>query len=342
MRTVKLLVGALLAGAVVVHLGTGAVVDGLRAVSAGALAAALGIGLVTTAAAAARWCLVARGVGLQLDFPRALADCYRAQFLNSVLPAGVLGDVHRAVDHGRRNADVARGVRAVVIERVAGQVVVVAACAVVLVVVPNPVRDLLDPVTVLWVLAVVAAVALGAAPFVRRRTAAVVPAQRSADPVSSRGRTVAALGGVVGALGTDLRAGLFRRRTGPGVVVCSLVATAGHLALLAVAAGPVAPVEVLLPLLALALLAMGLPLNVGGWGPREAVMAAAFGAAGLGAATGLAAAVTYGVLALVSCAPGLGVLLLGRVALTRPAQRDTAGTPNSARLTYRTRPASVA
>ncbi|WP_018334465.1 lysylphosphatidylglycerol synthase domain-containing protein [Actinomycetospora chiangmaiensis] len=314
----KLGVGVLLVAAVVAHLGAGAVLDGLRAVSVGAVAAALGIGSVTTAAAAARWCLVARGVGLRLGFGRALADCYRAQFLNSVLPAGVLGDVHRAVDHGRRNADVARGVRAVVLERVAGQVVVVAACAVLLVVLPGPVRDLIDPVTVLWVLAVVAAVALAAVPLVRARG-----------------------GGALSTVGADLRAGLLTRRTGPGVVGCSVVATAGHLALLAVAAGPVAPVGELLPLLALALLAMGLPVNVGGWGPREAVMAAAFGAAGLGAATGLAAAVTYGVLALVSCAPGLG-LLLGRVALPRPVEGDTAAAPNSARCVSRTGPASVA
>lgn len=319
MKLLKLLVGALLVGAVVLHLGTGAVVDGLRAVSGGAVAAALGLGLVTTAAAAARWVLVARGVGLRLDFGRALADCYRAQFLNSVLPAGVLGDVHRAVDHGRRNADVARGVRAVVIERVAGQVVVVAVCAALLVVLPGPVRDLVDPVTVLWALALVGVVVLALAPLVGRRP-----------------------GGALSTAAADLRAGLLRRGTGPGVVGCSVVATAGHLALLAVAAGPVAPVAVLLPLLALALLAMGLPLNVGGWGPREAVMAAAFGAAGLGAAAGLSAAVTYGVLALVSCAPGLVVLLLGRVGLSRPVQRDTAAPPNSARLTYRTRPASVA
>nr|WP_281376426.1 lysylphosphatidylglycerol synthase domain-containing protein [Actinomycetospora corticicola] len=373
------MVGALLVGAVVVHLGTGAVLDGLRAVSGGAVLAALGIGLVTTAAAAARWCLVARGVGLRLRFPRALADCYRAQFLNSVLPAGVLGDVHRAVDHGRRNADVARGVRAVVIERVAGQVVVVAACAVLLIALPAPVRDRVEPVTVLWVLAVAAAVALAVVPWVRRRPDVVVPAQRTGSapgsvpgsvPVSVPGQRTGPMAGsavgssragqvagpaaasgrgwvdpvvrAVAAFGADLRAGLFRRGTGPGVVVLSLVATAGHLALLAVAAGPVAPVEVLLPLLALALLAMGLPINVGGWGPREAMMAASFGAAGLGAAAGLTAAVTYGVLALVSCAPGLGVLLLGRVALPRPADRDTAAVPNSGRLTYRTRPASVA
>ncbi|MEJ2868168.1 lysylphosphatidylglycerol synthase domain-containing protein [Actinomycetospora sp. OC33-EN08] len=317
MKVLKLVVGAALVVAVTAHLGTGAVVDGLRAVSGPSVLAALALGFVTTAACAARWCLVARGVGLRLAFGRALADCYRAQFLNSVLPAGVLGDVHRAVDHGRRNADVGRGVRAVVIERVAGQVVVVATCAVLLVALPGPVHGLVDPATVLTVLAVVAAVAIGVAPLLRRR-------------------------GVFGSLATDLRDGLFRRGTGPGVVGWSLLATAGHLALLAVAAGPVAPVGTLLPLLALALLAMGLPLNVGGWGPREAVLAAAFGAAGLGAATGLAAAVTYGVLALVSCLPGLGVLLLGRVALTRPAQRDAAAPANSPRFTDRVPRASVA
>ncbi|MDL5156591.1 lysylphosphatidylglycerol synthase transmembrane domain-containing protein [Actinomycetospora termitidis] len=329
MRFVKLLVGALLVAAVVVHLGTGAVVDGLRAVSGSSLAAALVIGFVTTAASAARWCLVARGVGLRLAPGRALADCYRAQFLNSVLPAGVLGDVHRAVDHGRRNADVARGVRAVVIERVAGQVVVIATCAALLVALPSPARELVDPVTVLTVLAVVVAVAL----------AVVSLASRSRRPVAARLRRGRAM---AESFVDDLRDGLLRRGTGPGVVGLSLVATVGHLALLAVAAGPVAPLGTLLPLLALALLAMGLPVNVGGWGPREAAMAAAFGAAGLGAEAGLTAAVTYGVLALVSCLPGAGVLLLGRIALPRPAQADAAAPANSPRLTYRTRPASVA
>ena len=59
----------------------------------------------------------------------------------------------------------------------------------------------------------------------------------------------------------------------------------------------------------LALLAMGVPLNIGGWGPREGVAALVFGAAGLGAALGLTTAVVYGVLALVASLPGAGVLL---------------------------------
>ena len=85
--------------------------------------AALVIGLLTTVLSAWRWCLVARRLGLDLPVPAAVADCYRALFLNVVLPAGVLGDVHRAVSHGRRSGNVGRGVRAVVLERFAGQVV---------------------------------------------------------------------------------------------------------------------------------------------------------------------------------------------------------------------------
>src|SRR5882757_2156567 len=121
----RLLVGVGILAALVARLGTGAVLDGVRAIDTGSVLAALGIGLLTTVFSAWRWCLVARGLGLRLPLAAAVADCYRAVFLNSVLPAGVLGDVHRAVSHGRQAGDVGRGVRAVVLERLAGQVVLV-------------------------------------------------------------------------------------------------------------------------------------------------------------------------------------------------------------------------
>ena len=84
-------------------LGAQAFVDGLAAIGVGSVLAALGLGLLTTVASAARWCIVARGLGLRLPLAAAVADCYRAVFLNSVLPAGVLGDVHRAVGYGRQH-----------------------------------------------------------------------------------------------------------------------------------------------------------------------------------------------------------------------------------------------
>ena len=317
MKVAKLLVGAAVVVAVVVHLGTGAVLEGVRAVSPTTLLAALGLGVVTTAASAARWCVVARGLGLEIGFGPAVADCYRAQFLNSVLPAGVLGDVHRAVESGRRRGDLAGGVRAVVLERVAGQVVVVVVSVVVLLAVPSPVRGLLGELgrAVRAAGTVTVAVVLGLAGIPRVRRA-------------------------LAGLAVGIRAGLLDVRTGPAVLGLSLVAMAGHLALLDVAASAVgvraAPAE-LAPLLLLSLLSMGLPLSVGGWGPREATTAAAFGVAGLGADTGLATAVAFGVLALVSTLPGLGVLVLGR--MTQPR---AAAPPNSVRATIRARRTSVA
>jgi hypothetical protein len=112
-----------------------------------------------------------------------------------------------------------------------------------------------------------------------------------------------------------MRAALLSRRNGPGVLGSSVVVLAGHLALFLLAArtaGVGAPPLTLLPLAVLALLAMSLPLNVGGWGPREGVTAWAFAAAGLGAGSGLAVAVVYGVLSLAASLPGAAVVVAAR------------------------------
>ena len=69
----------------------------------------------------------------------------------------------------------------------------------------------------------------------------------------------------------------------------------------------------LIPLVLLALLAMVLPANVAGFGPREGVAAWAFAAAGLTATQGVATAVVYGALALVSSLPGAAVLVIRRM-----------------------------
>ena len=54
------------------------------------------------------------------------------------------------------------------------------------------------------------------------------------------------------------------------------------------------------------LVAMGLPLNVAGWGPREGAAGWAFGVAGLGTTGGVGTAVVYGVIALVASPAGCG------------------------------------
>ena len=117
-------------------LGTGPFLDGLRAVDSGALAAASGLAVLTTACCAWRWRIVARGLGSELGLRTAVAAYYRSIFLNVTLPGGVLGDVDRAMRHGKDAGDVGRGVRAVVLERTAGQIVVLTVGLVVLVTAP--------------------------------------------------------------------------------------------------------------------------------------------------------------------------------------------------------------
>ncbi|MEU7841160.1 lysylphosphatidylglycerol synthase transmembrane domain-containing protein [Micromonospora sp. NPDC049114] len=286
--------GVGLLAALLWQVGGGPFLAGVRLINAPALAAALLIGVLTTVCAAWRWSLVAGGLGVRLPLATAVAHCYRAVFLNATLPGGVLGDVHRAVRHGRDAGDVSRGIRAVVWERTAGQVVLVAVALVVLAAFPSPVRPYLPAAAGLLL-------ALGLAVVLLARCLPDAGRSRWARGV----RTAVA----------DVRSGLLARRTWLGVLVASAVMVAGHLAtflLAARTAGSDAPLTRLLPLTLLALLAMGLPLNVAGFGPREGVAAWVFGAAGLSAAEGVATATVYGALVLVASLPGAAVLLARR------------------------------
>ena len=287
------------------RLGTGVFLDGLRRIDGPALLAALAIGAVTTVLSAWRWQLVARGLRIRLPLGEAVADYYRALFLNAALPGGVLGDVHRAVRHGQSTGDMGRGVRAVVLERVAGQIALAVVGGAVLLTMDSPVlaeaRHLAP---------VVGLAALGA-------LAVVVALRMNRAPSTRRGRVLRATLG-------EAREALLSRRNWPGVALSSAVVLAGHLGMFVLAAriaGSGASVAVLLPLAVLALLAMGLPLNIGGFGPREGVTAWAFAAMCLGAGAGLATAIVYGVLSFVASLPGAVVLVIRWYqGLPRPAE----------------------
>ena len=277
------------------RLGTGVFLDGLRRIDGAGVLVALGIGLLTTVFSAWRWCLVARGLGIRLPVGRAVADYYRALFLNAALPGGVVGDVHRAVRHGQDEGSMGRAVRAVVLERTAGQLVLAVVGVVVLVTVENPVLRQTREFGELLGVAVLAALALGA----------VLRLRRGGPGTSRRHRAMRKLA-------EEVRQTLLSRANAPGVLISSVLVLAGHIGMFVVAAriaGSAAPALELVPLGLLALIAMGLPLNVGGWGPREGVTAWAFGAAGLGASMGLTVAVIYGVLSLVASLPGAVVLV---------------------------------
>ncbi|MEP9361601.1 lysylphosphatidylglycerol synthase domain-containing protein [Nocardioides sp. CN2-186] len=246
MRWPKVLGGLTILAVVVWRVGAGPFADAARAVNPVALVAAVAITAVTTLCCAWRWQRVASGFGDDVPLGTAVAAYYRSQFLNSTLPGGVLGDVHRAFRHG---------VSGVAAERTLGQVVQVVATGAILLVGPFPPG------------AIVAGVAVVAAAV-----------------------------------------------RWPVVVLTSLVAASGHVAVFLVAAwavGTDASVTELVPLALVVMLAAAIPLNVAGWGPREGAAAWAFAGAGLGASQGATVAVAYGVLALVATLPGAVVLTRG-------------------------------
>ncbi|HEY0643111.1 MAG TPA: lysylphosphatidylglycerol synthase domain-containing protein [Nocardioides sp.] len=292
------LAGAAIPALVVWRVGSGPVVDGVRALDLEVLLLGLAVAVVTTVACAWRWHLVARELGVAVELPAAVAACYRAQLLNTVLPGGVLGDVHRGVVHGRSTGETGRALRAVAWERFAGQAVQAVVALVLLALLPSPVRPLLPWASLMVVVCV---------------TAVVVALRRTPDRDTWWSRAARVVR-------EDVRLALLVRRSWPGIVVASVVALGGYVAtyvLAARAVGVDAPLTTLLPIVVAVLVVAGVPLNLAGWGPREGMAAWAFAAAGLGAGTGVATAVAYGTIVLVANLPGAVVLL--RDGLRRPA-----------------------
>ena len=295
-RRIGLLLLRLAAGVTVLwflvrQVGAAPFEDGLRAVTWPAVVAAVAITVLTTVCSAWRWRVVARALGISIGLPAATGAYYRSLFLNSVLPGGILGDVHRAVTHGRRAGDVTRGLRAVAWERLCGQVIQAMVTAIVLLTMPSPVRPALP--YILAGMVVIAGCAALVMVWATRRG-------RSRLPRAAR------------ALADDLRGGLLAPDVWPRIVLASVLVVAGHTATFVIAAqvaGSTAPLGELIALLMVVQVAMVIPLGIGGWGLREGAAAWAFGAAGLGAATGVTVTTLYAVLMLAAVAPGAGLLL---------------------------------
>lgn len=267
------------------QLGAAPFLDGLRSTTLVALAAGAVITAGTTWCCAVRWSLLAGRLQVAVAVPEAYRACYRAQFLNVTLPAGILGDVHRAIRHGRDAGALARALRSVFWDRVTGQVVQVALAAVAVLMLPGAVRN--------WVLGLllvgVVVAGLGCAAVAGRRPGRALARELRAVPGAP---------------------GVWQR-----VAALSALAVGGHLLAFVVAArsvGVAAPLVELVPLGLVVLTASAVPLSIAGWGPREGGAAWIFGAVGLGTETGVAVAVVYGVMVLVATLPG--ALLLRRPA----------------------------
>jgi glycosyltransferase 2 family protein len=287
-RATRAVIGIGVLVAVIAQVGTGPFLHGLLSVDGRTIAAALLLAAIATTAAAWRWRLIAIRLGVALRWPTAIAMYYRSQFLNTVLPGGVVGDVHRAVAHGQNVENIRQTTRAVVIERTAGQVVQLAMAVIILSWFGAQFQGFLVAWLVIGLGAIAVAVLVTAAASARGRGALLHEVR-------------------------ELRAGLGSVRTCAQVVIASVIVVACHVATFTIATAAVGVGVPPLRMLALAivvLLGSSIPLNIGGWGPREGVAGWAFALAGFGASAGVAASTLFGVLCIVSVAPGAIVAVI--------------------------------
>jgi len=249
------------------------------------IAAALGLGLVATTAQALRWRAVTIGLAPARDLPagRALLECYRAVFLNTALPGGLAGDAVRA--WRQRHCS---GTEHPDLRLAAGTVVV----------------ERLTGTVLLF--------------------AAAALTTLTALPVDPR---LGAATGVVAVAAAVLAAPGWVRLPGRArwaVLGWSALALAAWVALITIAADRLGTTHGrdVVPLALIVLAGSSIPLGFAGFGPRETAAAVGYAAAGLPAASGVATAAGFGVLAVVSVLPG-GLVLL--VDILRNARTGRAG-----------------
>lgn len=241
------------------------------------LAAALGP--VQVVLSAIRWRMVSQRLGAPLPGRTATAEYALSTLLNLVLPGGVGGDVLRTWrTHRRLEVPGIVAIQATLIERGIGQGVVVAAALGGLLAWPLLQTGQARPPGALPGVAVLAVILAGVV--------------CSPMPLSAQIRR--ALHGEV--LSHALLSGAIVGSYIAGLALCAL-------ALSAPVSGAV------LTVFALILLAMSLPISVGGWGLRETAAVALLPTLGWSGEAALAVAGLYGLSTLIGALPGALVLL---------------------------------
>jgi len=243
-----------------------------------------------TVLAAERWRLTAGSLGLPLRRGHALREYYLAQLVNSTVPGGVVGDAGRAV-RSREQAGLAVAAQAVVVERFAGQVALLATMAIAVTVTTLAPGGLDWPA---WMLGLAATVTLASLALVGLLLAARWLPGRVGPRVAELSRTAA-----VALVGR--RVWLPQLALSAGTTACILIAFWASAAAIGLSL-PFAAVVTLVPLI---LLTMLVPITISGWGLREGAAAALLPLAGATASASLAASIVFGLLGLVAVPPGL-------------------------------------
>lgn len=241
-----------------------------------------------TIASALRWRITAAQLGIDIPASDAVREYYLSQVVNQSLPGGVVGDAARAV-RARGQAGLLASGQAVVFERLAGQIGLMALLAIGLllcVVMPGapdwPMAVLIPTITALTL---VTSLLIGIA----LRPAAPRP--------SAFNRTLHAFTHALIAPSVRARQISLSLLT----ATCNVAAFAFCAAALSTHL-PIATAATLIPLI---LFAMVLPLSISGWGLREGAAVVLFPMVGASAEVGLATSVAFGLVFLATVVPGL-------------------------------------
>ncbi|MDY7527864.1 MULTISPECIES: lysylphosphatidylglycerol synthase transmembrane domain-containing protein [unclassified Cryobacterium] len=295
-RAIRPVLGAGVLISVIGQVGTGPFLQGIVSLDGPTIGAALLLSAVATVAASWRWQLIATRLGVPLRLSTAVGMYYQSQFLNTILPGGIVGDIRRAVDSGPRGTSVRPAARAVAVERLSGQVVQLGLALIVLACFGTEFEGYLLP-----------ALGIGFGVVVAGLAATIALSTRAHAVLLSEAR--------------ELRAGLGSLRTSLQVAIASVIVVGCHVATLTLATTAVGarmPGLRMLTLALVILLGASIPLNIGGWGPREGIAGWAFAVAGSGAPAGVAASTLFGVLTMLSITPGALVAAAVAVRLRRP------------------------
>lgn len=250
-----------------------------------------------------RWRFTAQRLGQTMTARRATREYYLATFLNGVLPGGPGGDAVRTVRATRSARMEAASaetpgpavLRAVVLERLAGQVAFFVLAAAGMAFWPSLVGGGLPD-------GAIAALALP--PLFLIAAGAVIVLLSRFGPLGWR-RWIVGIGPDIGRAWISRGAWLVQGAL--SLAIAGLYIAVFALASLAIGA-PLTLAQSL-ALVPLVLLTMLLPVSIGGFGLREGAAAALWPLAGFSGAEGLAAGLLYGLVSLAGALPGALVLV---------------------------------
>lgn len=245
---------------------------------------------------ALRWRIAALQLGIHLKRRIALREYFQSQVANQSLPGGVLGDAGRVI-RSSSQAGWIKSAQAVVIERLAGQIALFSMFFAALSLSLFMERANNWPS---WLLI-----------FSLLGLLVIVTLVFSALVISKTTRGSFSL--LISKAGTLIHLCLLASKVRLAQIALSIgSATMNVLAFMFASIAIGAELRLLdaFVVVPIVLLAMLIPLSIGGWGFREGAAAVLFPLVGLTATQGLAASVAFGLVFLVSSLPGLGITVL--------------------------------